>query len=106
MPLPHPAESKIGASYQIEFYQKMNTSAHPENFEQLAKILRRRTPGKHNRIHGCQGFSTTINRFLDVLNAINGAATTSVNPKSIGIQRYPLKSCNSLRNSTILSDRV
>jgi hypothetical protein len=46
----------------------MNALARPENFEQRAKILRRRIPGKHNRIHGCQGFLTTINRFSDMLN--------------------------------------
>jgi hypothetical protein len=70
MPLPYPAESEISANYQVKLYQSMNTSACPEKFEQLAKILRRRIPGKHKRIHGCQGFLTTINRFPDVLNAI------------------------------------
>jgi hypothetical protein len=70
MPLPYPAESEIGASYQVKLYQSMNTSASPENFEQLAKILKRRIPGKHNRIHCCQEFLTTINRFFDVLNAV------------------------------------
>jgi hypothetical protein len=33
VPLPYPAESKIGTSYQIEFYQAMNTMARPENIE-------------------------------------------------------------------------
>jgi hypothetical protein len=70
MPLLYPAEREIGASYQVKLYQSMNTSALHENFEQLAKILRRRIPRKHNRIHGCQGFSTAINRFSDVLNAV------------------------------------
>jgi hypothetical protein len=70
MPLPYPAESKIGASNQVKLYQSMNTSARLDNFEQLAKIFRRRIPGKHNRIYGCQGFSKTINRFSDVLNAV------------------------------------
>jgi hypothetical protein len=40
MPLPYPAKSEIGTSYQVELYQTLNTSAHPENFEQLTKILR------------------------------------------------------------------
>jgi hypothetical protein len=70
MPLPYPVESEIGASYQVKLYQSMNTSARPENFEQLAKILRRRIPQKHNGIHSCQGYSITINRFSDVLNAV------------------------------------
>jgi hypothetical protein len=70
MPLPYPAESEIGTGYQVKLYQSMNTSACLENFEQLAKILRRRIPRKHNRLHGCQGFSTTINRFSDVLNTV------------------------------------
>jgi hypothetical protein len=33
MPLTYPAKSKIGASNQVELYQAMNTSAHPENIE-------------------------------------------------------------------------
>jgi hypothetical protein len=33
MPLPYPAKSENGTSYQIELYQVMNTSACPENFE-------------------------------------------------------------------------
>jgi hypothetical protein len=33
MPLPYPAESKIGTSYQVKIYQSMNASARPENFE-------------------------------------------------------------------------
>jgi hypothetical protein len=70
MPLPYPAESEISANYQVKLYQLMNMSTCPEKFEQLAKILRRRIPRKHKRIHGCQGFSTTINRVPDVLNAI------------------------------------
>jgi hypothetical protein len=70
MPLPYPAKSEIGASHQVDFYQMMNMSTRPENFEQLAKILRRRILGKHNRVHGRQGFFTTINRFSDMLNAV------------------------------------
>jgi hypothetical protein len=101
MPLSYPAKSEIGANYQVEFYQMMNMSACPENFEQLDIILRRGIPGKHNGVHGRQGFLITINRFSDMLNAVlrknNGAAAMSINLKSISIQRYPLKSCNSLR---------
>jgi hypothetical protein len=33
MPLLYLAKSGIGTSYQVEPYQAMNTSAHPENFE-------------------------------------------------------------------------
>jgi hypothetical protein len=110
MPLPHPAKSEIGTSYQVEFHEMMNTSARPENFEQLAKILRWMIPGKHNGVHGREGFSTTIDRFSDILNTVlkknNGAVAASINPKSISIRRYPLKSCNSLGNSTVLGDRV
>jgi hypothetical protein len=29
----YPAKSKIGASHQVELYQAMNMSAHPENIE-------------------------------------------------------------------------
>jgi hypothetical protein len=89
MPLSYPAKSKIGTSYQVQFYQTMNTSARPENFEQLAKIHKWRIPGKHNRVHGRQGFSTTIDRFSNMLNAVlqknNGAAAASITPKGISI---------------------
>jgi hypothetical protein len=33
VPLLYPAKSKIGTSYQIEFYQAMNMMARPENIE-------------------------------------------------------------------------
>jgi hypothetical protein len=89
MPLSYPAKSKIGTSYQVEFYKMMNTSARLENLEQLAKILRWRIPGKHNGVHGHQGFSTTIDRFSNMLNAVlqknNGAAPASITPKGISI---------------------
>jgi hypothetical protein len=46
--------------------------------------------------------------FSDMLSTIlqknDGAATTRINPKSVGICRRPFKSCNLLRNPMILVD--
>jgi hypothetical protein len=88
----------------------MNASACSENIEQLPKILWRSITGKHNRIHGCQGFLTTIDCFSDMLSMIlqknDGTAMTRINLKSFGIYRRPFKSCNPLRNSTILVDGI
>jgi hypothetical protein len=62
----------------------MNALASPENIEQLLQTLWRRIARKHNRIHGCQQFLTTINRFSNMMSAIlqknNGAATPWINP--------------------------
>jgi hypothetical protein len=52
----------------------------------------------------------TIDRFSDMLNTVlsknDAAAVPRINPKSVSIWRYSLKSYNSLRNSTGLIDRV
>jgi hypothetical protein len=90
MPLTYPAKSKIGANHQVELYQVMNMSAHPENVEQLPKIVWWRILGKHNRVHGCQRFLTTIDGLSDMLSTIlqenNGATTPQINPKGVGIR--------------------
>jgi hypothetical protein len=88
----------------------MNASAHSENIEQLSKILWQRITGKHNRIHGCQRFSTTIDYFSDMLSTIlqknDSAAMMRINPKGVGICRRPFKSYNPLRNPMILVDGI
>jgi hypothetical protein len=84
----------------------MNMSACPKNIEELPKILWWRITGKHNRIHGCQRFSTTIDCFSDMLSTIlqkdDGTATMQINPKGVGICQRLFKSFNLLRNPTIL----
>jgi hypothetical protein len=89
VPLPYPSKGKISTSHQVQFYQTMNASPCPENIEQLPKILWWTIMGKHNRIHGCQRFSTTIDRFYDMLSTIlqknDGTAKTRINPKGVGI---------------------
>jgi hypothetical protein len=110
VPLSYPSKGEISTSHQVQFYQTMNVSACSENIEQLPKILLMRITGKHNRIHGGQRFSTTIDCFSDMLSMIlqknDGAATTRINPKSVGICRHPFKSYNPLRNLTILVDGI
>jgi hypothetical protein len=68
VPLSYPSKGEISTSHQVLFYQTMNASACSGNIEQLPKILWRRITGKHNRIHGCQSFSTTIDCFSDMLS--------------------------------------
>jgi hypothetical protein len=84
MPLSYPSKGKISTGHQVQLYQMMNASARPENIEQLLETLRRRIARKHNRIHGCQQFLTTINHFSNMMGVIlqknNGAATTQINP--------------------------
>jgi hypothetical protein len=84
----------------------MNVLAYPKNIEELPTILWWRITGKHNRIHDCQIFSTTIDCFSDILSTIlqkdDGTATTQINPKGVGIYRRLFKSCNLLKNPTIL----
>jgi hypothetical protein len=88
----------------------MHASAGPENIEQLPKIFWWRITGKHNRIYGCQRFSTTIDYFSDMLSMIlqknDDTATTRINPKGVGICRRSFKSCNPLRNPTVLIDGI
>jgi hypothetical protein len=110
VPLSYPSKGEISTSHQVQFYQMMNASACSKNIEHLPKILWRRITGKHNKINGCQRFSTTIDCFSDMLSMIlqknNGAAMMRINPKSVGICRCPFKSCNPLRNPTILIDGI
>jgi hypothetical protein len=110
VPLSYPAKGKISTSHQVKLYQAMNASARPKNIEQLPKILWQSITGKHNRIHGCQRFLTTIDCFSDMMSTIlqkdDGATTTQINPKGVGICRRPLKSCNLLRNPMILVDGI
>jgi hypothetical protein len=51
-----------------------------------------------------------IDRLSDMLSMIlqknDGAATTRINPKGVGICRCLLKSCNPLGHPTILIDRI
>jgi hypothetical protein len=103
-------EGQTHVCHQVQFYQTMNASAHPKNIEQLPKIPWRRITGKHNKIHDCQQFLTTIECFSDMLSTIlyknNGAATPRISPESIGICRHPLQSRNPLGNTTILVDGI
>jgi hypothetical protein len=84
MPLSHPSKGKVSSSNQIEFYQKVNPLARPESLEQLSKISRQRVVRKHNRVHGCQRYPTTINGFSDMLHPIleryNGTAAPRIQP--------------------------
>jgi hypothetical protein len=41
-----------------------------------------------------------------ILQKNNGTATTRINPKGVVICRRPFKSCNPLRNPTILVDGI
>jgi hypothetical protein len=110
MPFLYPAKSKIGTGHQIELYQAVNTLTSLENLEQPTKILWQRIPRKHDRKHGCQGLSTNIDRFPDMLNMVlkknDGTMVPQVNRKSISVRRCPFKSLKSLRNSTVLINRV
>jgi hypothetical protein len=65
---------------------------------------------EHNRKHSHQGLSIAINSFSNMLGVIlqqnNDATLTSVSLESIGIWRYPIKSCSSFVYSTIFSNRI
>jgi hypothetical protein len=45
VPLSYLAKGEISTSHQVKLYQAMNASAHPENIEQLPKIIWRRIRG-------------------------------------------------------------
>jgi hypothetical protein len=51
-----------------------------------------------------------IDRLPDMLSTIlqknDGATTTRINPKGVGIRRRLVKSCNPLRHLTILIDKI
>jgi hypothetical protein len=88
MPLSHPPKGKIRTSNQIELYQKVNPLACPEGLEQLSKSPRQWVAGEHNRVHGCQRYLTTINRFPNMLSAIlkkhNGTTPPRIRPQTVG----------------------
>jgi hypothetical protein len=46
---------------QVKLYQAVNTLTRLEYFDQLAKILGKRVPGKHHQKHRLQGLLTAIN---------------------------------------------
>jgi hypothetical protein len=59
---------------------------------------------QHDRIHGCQGFATTINSFTNMLRTIlkkhDGVTTTGIRPQALSTLSMFLKGSNPLRNST------
>jgi hypothetical protein len=81
----------------------MNTLSRPKNSKQLWKSPRKRITKKHHRIHSSQNFSTTINRFSDMLSAIlekhNSIAASGLGPKSFDSTGRTLKSRNPFRNT-------
>jgi hypothetical protein len=110
MPLTYPSKSKIGTSHQIELYQPMNSLTRSKNIEQLCKASWQRVAGKHDRVHGRQGFLTTIHSLTNVLSMIlqeyNSIAAPRVSPQRRRIFRDLLQSCDSLGNPTIFISRM
>jgi hypothetical protein len=98
VPLLYRAKGEISTSHQVKLYQAMNASAHPENIKQLPKILWRSITGKHNRIHGCQRFLTTIDCFSDMLSTILQKNDGVDQPKRCWYLSTPSQEPQSARN--------